>query len=306
MPSNVDAISNNLITEDQLWHLARYVRSLSPEEPPEVREVVRAARATAALPAGPDDSVWAGVDEQYIPLVGQIIVKPRWFAPTVDGVWIQALHDGQRIALRLRWHDPSSSPSPAWDEWHGRMRTAMANADSAAFAPHGPDRFTVQFPARTTEGERPFFLGGTQRRPVHLWRWTSSPDRVEEAVGTALGAATPRSGAVEVTHAAQFSDGEWRLQLVRSLAPADTAAAPTFPVGRAIPIAFFASDGSNGEDDVRTAVSTWYALYLDVPTPPRVYATPIVAMALTAGLGALAVRNAQRRRRDPERSTREE
>ena len=77
-------------------------------------------------------------------------------------------------------------------------------------------------------------------------------------------------------------------------------------MGQAIPIAFFAADGSSGEDAVRSSVSTWYALYLDVPTEPRVYAVPLVAMALTAGLGAVAVRNAQRGRRKPKRSTSEE
>jgi DMSO reductase family type II enzyme heme b subunit len=185
------------------------------------------------------------------------------------------------------------------------MRTTMANMDSVAFAPHGPDRMTVQFPVSLGASERPFFLGGTTRRPVSLWRWTSDPDGVDEAVGTSYGTGTPRSGAMQLTHTASFTDGQWLLQLTRPLASSDTATAPSLPVGRPIPIAFFASDGSNGEDAMRSSVSTWYALYLDVPTPPRVFATPIVAMALTAGLGALAVRNAQRRR-PPERSTSEE
>jgi len=77
--------------------------------------------------------------------------------------------------------------------------------------------------------------------------------------------------------------------------PADSAAAIPFMPGRAIPIAFFAADGSNGEDDVRGAVSAWYAIYLDVPAPPRVYVAPIVAMLVTAGLGLAVVRNAQKK-----------
>jgi DMSO reductase family type II enzyme heme b subunit len=306
MPSYVDAVSNNLVTDEQIWRVAQYVRSLSPDDPPEIREVVRAVRATGTLPVTLDDSAWSRADETYIPLVGQIIVKPRWFAPMVDGVWVQAMHDGERLALRLRWHDPSRSPDPAWGEWHGRMQTAMENMDSTAFAPHGPDRMTVQFPMSLVDGQRPYFLGGDARRPAHLWRWTSAPDGIEEARGTGLGTATPRAGASTLTHVARFADGEWQLLVTRALASSDSAAAPTFPVGRAIPIAFFAADGSNGEDAIRTSVSAWYALYLDVPTPPRVYATPILAMALTAGLGALAVRNAQRRRREPERPTSEE
>ena len=306
MPSFTDVIESKIITDEQLWHVAQYVRSLSPQKAPEIREVVRVVRTEGPVPAGPDDSLWNRVESQYIPVVGQIIVKPRWFAPTVDGVWVQAMHDGSRIAMRIRWHDPSRSPDPRWEEWRGRIVTTLADPDSAGPAAHGPDRFTVQFPATLGDGERPYFLGGTARRPVHLWRWTSEPDAVAEGTGAGLGQFTPRPGAAELTHAARFVDGEWQLQLTRALVPRDTVASPALPVGRAIPIAFFASDGSNGEDEMRTAVSAWYALYLDVPTSPRVYATPLVAMVLTAGLGVLVGRSARGRGRHSERPTREE
>lgn len=307
MPSFTDVIESRIITDEQLWRVAQYVRSLSPAEPPDVREVVRAVRTDGPLPADPDDSLWTAVDAHYIPLVGQIILKPRWFAPMVDGLWVQAMHDGERLALRLRWHDPSRSPDSSWDEWRVRVQNAMADPDGVAPAPHGHDRVVIQFPGVMAEdAERPYFLGGSARRPVHLWRWTSQPDRVQEATGTGLGQFAPRAGPAQVAHVARFADGEWRLQLTRALVPADTAAAPTLPVGRAIPIAFFAADGSNAEDDMRGAVSTWYALYLDAPVPPRVYVAPLSAAVLTAGLGLFAVRSAQRRGRQPERSIPEE
>ena len=53
--------------------------------------------------------------------------------------------------------------------------------------------------------------------------------------------------------------------------------------------------GSNGEHDTRMAVSAWYFLALDQPTPPRVYLSPVVAMAVTLGLGMLVAMRAQRR-----------
>ena len=306
MPSFTDVIESGIITDEQLWRVAQYVRSLSPDGPPRVREVVRAVRVEGALAAGPGDSLWNDVESQYIPVVGQIIVKPRWFAPTADGVWVQAMHDGSRIAMRIRWRDPSRSPDPRWEEWRARIVETMADPDGAGPAAHGPDRLTVQFPATTGDAERPFFLGGAARRPVHLWRWTSEPDAVAEGAGTGLGQFTPRPDAPELTHEARFVDGEWQLQLTRALIPRDTAVSPALPVGRAIPIAFFASDGSNGEDEMRTAVSAWYALYLDVPTSPRVYATPLAAMVLTAGLGVLVGRGARAQGRHTERPTREE
>jgi DMSO reductase family type II enzyme heme b subunit len=296
MPSFSDAIENKLITDEDLWHVAQYVRSLSPEREPEAREVVRAG-LVSALPTTLDDAAWNGVERFWIPLVGQIIDKPRWFAPTVSGVWVQALHDDKALALRLAWDDPSQSPAPAWDEWLGRVRTALTDADGPLPAQQSADRLVVQW-SRTPgdESERPYFLGGSTRKPVYVWRWTSEPSRVEEGTEAGLGKITPFATS-RVTQAARYADGQWQLLLTRPLASADTAQAPTFMAGRAIPVAFYAADGSNGEDDVRGAVSTWYAVYLDVPTPTRVFVAPLATIVLSAGLGMLLVTRAQRRER---------
>lgn len=94
---------------------------------------------------------------------------------------------------------------------------------------------------------------------------------------------------------ARYDAGQWQLQLVRVLRQRDTTNGPVFVPGRAVPVAFFVADGSNGEDGVRSAVSTWYAIHLDVPTPARVYVAPAVTVLLTAGLGMLLVTRAQRR-----------
>ncbi|MEX2179210.1 MAG: c-type cytochrome, partial [Gemmatimonadaceae bacterium] len=75
MPSFSDAVDANVVTDEQLWHVAQYVRSLSPEDPPDVREVVRVAQASGALPTSPDDSAWNAVERFWVPLVAQIIIK---------------------------------------------------------------------------------------------------------------------------------------------------------------------------------------------------------------------------------------
>jgi cytochrome c oxidase cbb3-type subunit 2 len=293
MPSFSDAVEAKVITDEQLWRVAQYVRSLSPASPPTPSDVVR-ARLVARLPAGPDDSAWAAVEPAYIPLVGQIIQKPRWFAPAINAVWVKALHDGRRLALRVAWHDRSRSPDPAWDEWLARMQSAFPDGDAPVPARQGPDRLAIQFPARLADDlELPYFLGGSDRRPVYLWRWSSQGGSLEEGRGSGLGRFSSAPG--EAVAVARYDRGEWVLQVTRPLEPKDTAAAPAFPPGRTIPIAFYAADGSNGEDDVRGAVSAWYALYLDVPTPPRVYVAPVLAAVITAGLGLAAVRHAQRR-----------
>jgi mono/diheme cytochrome c family protein len=294
MPSFSDVVDAGVITDEQLWRVAQYVRGLTPERPP-VREVIRAVRVDGALPAGPADTAWREIQPAFIPLVGQIVIKPRWFAPRVDGLWVRAAHDGASLALLVTWSDPSASPDPAWQEWLDRMAATMTDADGAVPTTHGPDRLHVQFPLRREAGaERPYFLGGDTRRPAYQWRWTSTPDAVGEGRATGLDAFAP-AAAAGVRHAAAFADGEWRVQFTRALVPEDTAAAPAFPVGEAIPIAFLAADGSNGEDAARAAVSAWYAVYLDTPTPTGVYVIPVVTALVTAGLGGLAVARAQRR-----------
>jgi len=296
MPSFSDVLASNVITDAQLWQAAQYVRSLSPADPPRPRDVVRAALVPAGgLPAGPEDSAWAAVEEYYIPLVGQVVKRPRWFTPSVAALWVKAAHDGERLVLRLRWDDRTESPDPEWDEFFQLTMAALTDADGALPSAQGPDRVAVQFPVRLPEGpELPFFLGGDAQRKTSDIVWTSAPDAASVGTATGLGTWAP-GGAVE--HAAAFLDGEWLLQIERPLASSDTTVMPDLPEGLPIPMAFQVADGSLGEGAVRGAVSAWYAVYLDVPTPARVYVQPIVAGLLTAGLGLIVVIRAQRRGR---------
>ncbi len=298
MPSQSDAIEAEFITEEQLWRTAQYVRSLSPEEPPAVRDVIRAARIEGNLPAAPQDAAWEQAEPYYVPLVGQIIVKPRWFAPAVDGIWVQALHNGESLAVKLTWHDQTASPDADWDIYFQGVVQAMTDVDGPHMSEQGPDRMGVQFPLRLTEGlELPYFLAGGSQRPVYALQWTSSPDEIHEGTAAGLGTFSASSGASELTHAAAFADGEWQLTFTRPLAPVDSTQALTLVTGRPIPIGFFAADGTSGEDHIRGAVSAWYSIYLDVPTPPSVYVAPLIAALLTAALGMLVVRRAQQRER---------
>jgi len=305
MPSFSDLIAAEYMSEEQLWHLAQYVRSLSPPRAPRVREVIAAARVEGGLPTTVHDSVWSDVERFYIPLVGQIIEEPRWFAPTVDGVWVQALHDDEQLAMRVAWHDPSRSPDPAWLEWQRLVeRTVYAPEDLQTAEPL-PDRLAVQFPTAVPTGrERPYFLMGDRRRPVYMWNWSSDPAGAVEQRANGIGTAGPiPTGQRTLESQAAWDAGEWRLLLRRPLVTPDTVGLLQLTVGEAIPIAFFAWDGSNGEDGARMSISSWYSIYLERPTPGTIYVTPMVAVILTAGLGLLVVWRAQRREHELEGTT---
>jgi mono/diheme cytochrome c family protein len=296
MPSFSDLIEQQFLTDEELWRLAQYVRSLSPERAPEPAEVIRAPQRAGPLPAAPDDSGWADLERYWVPLAGQIIRKPRWFTPAVRGIWVQAVHDGATLALRLTWHDRSASPDTAWQEFAGKVLAAVAGDDSVTPAPGPwPDQVAVQFPRRLADGmERPYFLMGSGTDPVYQWRWSSAPAGTVAGLVRGLERFDPLPGA-RVAAQATYDRGEWRVVFTRALATADTANELVFRTGRAIPIALFAWDGSLGEAGARSAVSSWYSLALERPTPPTVYLSPVIAMALTLGLGLVVVRRAQRR-----------
>ncbi|MGH7475806.1 MAG: c-type cytochrome [Longimicrobiales bacterium] len=297
MPSLGDVVQAGVASEEDIWKLAHYVRGLSPEREPRPREVIRAALVDATLPASPGDSIWAEVERFYVPLVGQIIVKPRRFAPTVDGVWVQALHNGEELVVRLVWHDPSRSPDPIWNEWQQSVVEHMEPKEDTLGSAALADAFAVQFPTtRPTGMELPYFLLGSERSPVYLWRWQSEPEQLGEAIARGHSQIEPLAGAA-VSGEAVFDRGEWRLLLRRSLVPADSVSRFTFTTGEALPIAFFAWDGSNGEAGPPGSVSSWYYLYLAQPTSATVYAVPVIVTIMTALLGLYVVARAQRRER---------
>lgn len=297
MPSFSDLLEQKFLTDTELWRLAQYVRSLSPSEAPVVRDVIHAPLVRRALPRAPDDSAWASVDAYWFPLVGQVIRKSRWFAPVVTGVWVKAVHTADSIAVHLTWDDRSQSPDSAWLEHVGRVLSSVPSDDSTPEQPAlWPDQIAVQFPVTIPAGmERPYFLMGSASAPVYQWRW-SSGSRATAVAGLAKGLERfdpISSGGVGAQ--AAYDHGQWRVVFTRALASPDTASQLPFRTGRAIPVAFFAWDGSNGEHGTRMAISAWYFLALDEPVSARVFISPVLAMVLTLGLGMLVVWRAQQK-----------
>ena len=300
MPSLADVVTAGVLTYEQVWVVAHYVRSLAPDDPPGITEVVRGVLfEDVPLPSSVDDEAWDDIEAAYLPLVGQIIVMPRWFDPRVDGVWVQAAHDGESVAVRVTWSDPNSSPDPLWADWKSLVISLMQpkEGDPQDEGPT-PDQLVVQFPMEMPEGmERPFFLKGDNRRPVYLWQWQS--DRVDALEGEARGVGTEafQSEGQNLTVDASHADGQWQVMFTRPLVTGNEGDLD-FVTGEAIPMALFAWDGDNGESGTRGAVSSWYFMFLEDATPATVYVAPALAMMLTAAFGFLVVARAQKRERE--------
>ena len=58
-----------------------------------------------------------------------------------------------------------------------------------------------------------------------------------------------------------------------------------FSPGRFIPMSVNAWDGSNGEHGLIMSLSTWHYVFLEAPTPAKIYIYALLAVLITGGLG---------------------
>jgi len=126
-------------------------------------EVVAARRSS--LPAKPDEAAWADAPLYVAALQVQDMVEPRLLQPSTEKVEVRALTDGERIAFRLEWSDPSDHEVP------GIARYSDACA--------------VQLP-QSTGPDVPAPQMGEAQRPVEIsyWRafWQSMVDGREDSI----------------------------------------------------------------------------------------------------------------------------
>lgn len=260
---------------EQNWHLANYVRSLSPPTP-SYATLIAAKPVTGEIPLDPDDAFWSRIPQDNFPLAGQVIVDPRNFNPSIDMIAVRAVYSETEIAFHLTWDDPTLS---------------KRDPGGQTFA----DQVVLQFPAALPEGtERPYVLMGDSGNPVYLLRWTGDSG-VIEANASGLGKITSQTGnQLQAKGKVVFADGQYRLVIRRPRVTGDSRD-PNFPVGRFLSVAFMAWDGGAGETGSQFSLSSWYYLHLE-PPPSRarwIY-PPVVALGVL-GLELWGLRWARRR-----------
>ena len=273
MPTFLDSVEK----PEDIWHVANYIRSLGPERP-NWASLLQIPAASGEVPSDPNAEFWRKIPAANFPLVGQVIVDPRNFNPTIDLITVRAVHTDREVAFHLTWDDPTAS--------------------APAHAAPKPDRVALQFPTGTGEGERPYFLMGDSGKPVYLLTWQAGAG-VGEATGAGAGKITPQAGeSVQATGQAVYDAGQYRAVIRRPLQTRDPADF-VFPVGQFFPMALWAWDGSDGDDGAKAAISTWYYVRLEAPGSNRRFVVPPLAALLTVGLELGVSRWAQRRRHRP-------
>lgn len=140
--------SEGVYTNDEVWDLIHYVQSLAragTQERAQLRQGTFAAPRVSALPAGPMDETWSQARPLYVALT------PLWWTERrIEGLVVQALHDGTELALRFSWLDPTVDESAVR---HNEFRDAVA----------------VQF---SLSSDPPFYMGDmTEHGGVNIWMW---------------------------------------------------------------------------------------------------------------------------------------
>jgi len=296
MPSFASALS-----KDERWTLAWYVKSLIYR--PVSENILKVKKIEGELPETPADPLWNEADVMDVRLAGNVLVKPRWQNITIDLVRVKALFNEKEIALRLEWHDRfADTVHEGSDELHQLDNSRPGEeGDLQTYVPiYSPDykpkkyrdALMVQFPQTILEGTRkPHFLNGDPNDPVNLWWWRADYD-ARPAKGrpsvemNATGFSNPFRIQPEVGQSlfskAVYEDGVWTLVLKRALKTPDENDIQ-FETGRFIPIAINGWDGSNHDTGMRKSISSWHFLYLEKPTPLKVYYLPLVTLLLLAG-----------------------
>ena len=260
------------VVYEKSWHLANYVKSLMPEKRPEPaigNNVLRSQYVQGALPAI-DDAAWETFQARYFPLVGQVVIEPRQFNPTIDGVHVKSFYNDREVAFLFTWDD----------------RTHTTDETDEATGKTLEDALAVQFPVKVPQGPtapKPYFLWGG-RLPVYLWHWkASAPEQVTELTVKGINNVETQEVQSELQVQSDYTDGQYKLWVKRALKTEDKKDLQLEP-GVFVPIAFSAWDGANGDVDTKRTMTSWYTFVLEpVPSSRRFVYPPLIAI-LSVGL----------------------
>ena len=269
MPTFIDSVEK----PEDIWHLTNFILSLGPESP-HYATLVAVTAVSDPIPDDPNADFWKKLTPNNIPLMGQVIVDPRNFNPSIDLVSVRAVYNDKEIAFHLTWDDPTQSTDDPGKKLYG-------------------DAISLQFPQQPSPGpERPYFLMGDASDAVYLLRWENGKGVTESTANGPTKIATIQGG--EATGKAVYANGQYRLVMKRALASKD-ATRPTFTPAVFMPVAFQAWDGGAGETGARMSLTSWYYLRLEEPQSSRRFIIPPVVAILTLAVMLLVVRVANRR-----------
>ncbi len=272
------------IPEEDRWSIVAYVKSLSASEPAAARSpangILEVSRVKK-LPVEPDAAAWESLAEYEIPL------RPVWGREnTTPAVRVSAATDGKRLAVRMKWRDTSvdlrmlrpedfrdaaavqfSLAGPdvtfamgARDKpvniWHWKADWQKDLAGREDIETVAPRMVVDLYPFSRGGAVDPLYLTG--RAAGNAFSRTDRASPVEDLNAGGIGTLTsqPPEGQ-NVGGKGVWSDGQWRVVFIRSLASNDREDAR---LEDGVPVAFAVWNGSEGDRNGNKAFSVWYRL----------------------------------------------
>ncbi len=269
----------DLSTED-VGAIVAHLQTLLPEDAHERgvrrRRSIAVARTAAPLPTEPDDPRWNEAEPV------RVWLAPTWWGDdSVLEAEVAGYHDGEDVALRIRWPDAKA------DAPDGEL-PAYADAVAVQFSPEAAPRFFGMGPDdrpadiwfwKALDLERPDLLKDLRAYPHRLREWVAQPwgdppvlrlayGAAEIADETAAVATAGMKRAVEqpprgtpVAASAQWSAGRWSVVLTRSLR-AEEAGEVGLDPGSQVSMTLAVWNGANKDLRGQKSLAVWHELRL--------------------------------------------
>lgn len=257
--------------------------------------VVMAKKVIGEIPSDPKDSMWAKAVAINVPLVPQVMAKPRIYESKIKELKVKALYNTKEIAFLVEWEDPTEDSTVDIDKFS--------------------DAVALEFPSQTTR-EKPHFAMGDKENTVNIWFWKAAwqrqqeegrlyamvddfaggievgnpvskarPVPVENIIAQGFGSATDLQKAdnQNVSGKGVRDGNKWIVLFKRPIASSEKFEA-LFKEGGVTPVAFAVWNGSEGDRGGRKVVSTWYYVGLETEERTTTYIYPVIALIATSAI----------------------
>ncbi len=229
-------------------------------EVPLIQNVIVAQ--TASLPTKPDDNAWNSAPEYVAELILQDVVDPRLMSRSTAELRVRALSDGNRVAFRLQWADPTPDD----------MVTSARFSDACA----------VQLPAKI-EPTIPSPQMGEEGQPVEITYWSAVWQAIVNGRGDSINDLYPNASVDHYPYEAKSLEPNSREQREMATRYAPARAAGNMRAGpRATPVQDLIAEGPGtltaAPEDVSTGhgerVEGGWAVVLSRPLPEGFHMQP--------------------------------
>lgn len=277
MPGTPMPSSSQILSAEQMADLTHYVLAMSDEATRDAAVLKRRSLAVTAAKALPADAAaWEGVPATTVQ------TTPLWWRDDPDPqLRVQAVHDGETLALRLTWHDASHSDRAVRpEEFEDLAAVELFQGAAEPFLGMGAegaalDLWQWRAGVKNTGAEDSLFdeypfdtaiyrelAGGKDLPDFVTARVAGNPIAQRDRAGSSLsakgfGSLTFRPAASQVVKAeGTWRDGQWTVVLTRPLR-VPTGEGLTLQPGSRGSIAFALWDGAARDRAGQKRVSIW-------------------------------------------------